>query len=245
MLAAAPDETLPELSDDAFDEEKEESVSQDMGTDTSGADYGSAGASAPHTSEITARFLTEELAGILTAAEESAARIVERAQASTEQQIAEANRLWREVQGEIARFAAWRQEVEPIIEQVRQKVDEVREKVEAVPERIREALAPMADAISSVDADLAELAAAAPPPLLVSPAGVEDDFSWDAGADDLGTGEGSEFDMAFEGGDDLGTATLESEGVEERGSVDELLSEGDELGADDLAAPEEEGPSAS
>jgi septal ring factor EnvC (AmiA/AmiB activator) len=156
-------------------------MTQDMGGEAAAADDAGAGSS-----EITARFLTEELAGILTAAEESAARIVERAQASTEQQIAEANRLWREVQGEIARFAAWRQEVEPIIEQVRDKVGEVREKVEAVPERIREALAPMADAISSVDADLAELVAAAPPPLLMAPAPLEaESEAWGTAAEEL------------------------------------------------------------
>lgn len=198
-VAATMDASL-----DTLEEEKEELVSQEMGGDT-GADYGVGGAESPHTSDITARFLTEELAGILTAAEESAARIVERAQASTEQQIAEANRLWREVQGEIARFAAWRQEVEPIIEQVRAKIEEVREKVEAVPERIREALAPMADSISSVDADLAELAAAAPPPLLVSPAGLEGDAGWDAGEEAIDVTDGADDEAALLG-DDLDSA---------------------------------------
>lgn len=169
-------DAFPVEDADGVDETIQEE--QDVSDRMSGAgatDLGGVAAQgeAPHTSEITSRFLTEELAGILTAAEESAARIVERAQASTEQQIAEANRLWREVQGELARFAAWRQEVEPIIQSVRDQVDEVRGKIESVPERIREALAPMADAISSVDNELADLSAAAPPPLLLAPAGLE------------------------------------------------------------------------
>ena len=151
--------------------DEEASVSQDFGGEGEAAD---AGTGSPHTSEITARFLTEELAGILTAAEESAARIVERAQTSSEEQLAEANRLWREVQEETARFTEWRHDVEPIIERVREKLEDVRERVQSVPERIREALAPMADAISSVDGDLAELAAAAAtPPVLIAPVGLE------------------------------------------------------------------------
>ena len=177
--------------------DEEASVSQDFGGEGEAAD---AGTRSPHTSEITARFLTEELAGILTAAEESAARIVERAQTSSEEQLAEANRLWREVQEETARFTEWRHDVEPIIERVREKLEDVRERVQSVPERIREALAPMADAISAVDGDLAELAAAAAtPPVLITPVGLEsesdgsgganpDDASMGAGADDPETG---------------------------------------------------------
>jgi TolA-binding protein len=172
--------------------DEEASVSQDFG---GAGEAGDGGTTSPHTSEITARFLTEELAGILTAAEESAARIVERAQASSEEQLAEANRLWREVQEETARFAEWRNDVEPIIERVREKLEDVRERVQSVPERIREALAPMADAISAVDGDLAELAAAAAtPPVLITPVGLESegDSSAGAGPDDAPMGTGTE-----------------------------------------------------
>jgi hypothetical protein len=129
--------------------------------------------------DVTSRFLTEELAGILAAAEESAARIVERARASTQRQIMESNRLWREVQAEVARFASWRDQVEPVIRQVQSKVDSVRGLVDDVPDRIRQALAPMADAISSIDVDMAELASALTPPLLLTPSGFEDEGqSW-------------------------------------------------------------------
>jgi len=127
------------------------------------------------TSEITNRFLTEELSGILAAAEESASRIVERARATTQHQIAQSNRLWREVQAEVSRFASWREEVEPVIHTVRDKVENVRAHIEEAPERIRQALAPMAESISSIDADLAELAAACSPPLLLTPGGLQAD----------------------------------------------------------------------
>src|SRR6266508_3239728 len=135
------------------------------------------------TADITNRFLTEELAGILAAAEESAGRIVERARATTQRQIARSNRVWREVQAEVSRFASWRQEVEPVIRNVQSKVESVRSEIEEVPERIRQALAPMADTISTIDGDLAELAAACNPPLLLTPGGLEseesDSASWE------------------------------------------------------------------
>src|SRR5439155_12946119 len=54
--------------------------------------------------DITTRFLNEELATILGAAEESATRIIERARASTEQQVAEAERVWLEAQSQHSRF---------------------------------------------------------------------------------------------------------------------------------------------
>jgi hypothetical protein len=127
----------------------------------------------PETIDLTNRFLTDEIQGILAAAEESAARIVERARATTQHQIAQSNRLWREVQAEVSRFATWREQVEPVIRAVQSKVQSVRSQIDEVPERIRQALAPMADSISNVDADLAELAAASSPPLLLTPRGLD------------------------------------------------------------------------
>jgi hypothetical protein len=122
--------------------------------------------------DTTSTFLTEELGGILAAAEESAARIVG-AKATTERRVTESDRLWRELQAEVARFASWRDQLEPVIRQVQTKVDNVRGLVEDVPEGIRNALAPMADAISLIDADMAELASALTPPLLLTPSGFE------------------------------------------------------------------------
>src|SRR2546430_5443557 len=140
----------------------------------------------PETAELTNRFLTEELAGILSAAEESASRIVERARATTQHQISRSNHLWREVQAEVARFASWREQVDPVIRSVQSKVEGVREHIEDVPEKIRQALAPMADSISAIDSDLAELAAACTPPLLLTPTGLNpetDPEEWTIGAD--------------------------------------------------------------
>ncbi len=132
-----------------------------------------AGEPRPRRPEVTSSF-SEELAGILAAAEESAAGIVERARITTERQITESTRLWREVEAEVARFSSWREQIEPVIQRIASKVDDVRARIEEVPERIREALAPMADSISSLDSDMAELAAASTPPLLLKPSGLDE-----------------------------------------------------------------------
>ena len=140
------------------------------------------------TTDITNRFLTEEIAGILVAAEESAARIIERARTTTQHQIAQSNRLWGEVQAELGRFAEWRETVEPVMHAIQDKVDGVREEIEQVPERIRQALASMADSMSSVDADLAELLSQWTPPLLLAPHGLGSE----EGAEPLEEGSGDE-----------------------------------------------------
>jgi hypothetical protein len=124
-------------------------------------------------SDMTSRLITQEIAGVLNAAEESAARILERARAESEQQSAQSHRLWEEVQAEVARLASWREGVDPVIRTVLTKVEGIRARIEDMPERIREALAPMADSISGIDADLAELAEACSPPLLLTPSKLE------------------------------------------------------------------------
>jgi predicted nucleic acid-binding Zn-ribbon protein len=154
-------------------------------------------------SDISSRFVTEEIAGVLSAAEESASRILERARVQSEQQIVKSARLWEEVRIEVSRLASWREGVEPIIQTVLTKVEGIRGQIEDVPERIREALAPMADSISGIDSDLAELAEACSPPLLLAPGGLEpeegegagwetsDEDAESPGHEDLGEGESS------------------------------------------------------
>ena len=134
---------------------------------------GSDGAPAGEGQPETARFVTEELGQILSAAEESAQKLMERVKADTERRMGEAERMWKETQGEIARFASWRKVADPKIRKAQSKVDDIRGKIEEVPERIRKALAPMADAIASLDADLGEVTATNPP-LLVAPTGLSE-----------------------------------------------------------------------
>jgi len=136
---------------------------------------------APTSSDVASKLVSDELAGILAAAEESAARIIDRARAATEHQLARSDRVWQQVQTEVSKFVTWRQGVEPVISAVQSKVEGVRELIERVPERIREALAPMAESISLIDADLTELATVSTPPLLLTPSAFEsegDEGEW-------------------------------------------------------------------
>ena len=121
---------------------------------------------------LTPAFLAEELSTLLASAEESARRIIQRARNSTESQIVEADRMWKEVQAQMARFAAWREQFEPAAAEAGARLEDVRQRIEEVPDLIRNALLPLADSVSSLDRDLRSVIAAATPPLLVTPSGL-------------------------------------------------------------------------
>jgi hypothetical protein len=118
--------------------------------------------------ELTSRFVNEELATILRAAEESAARIVERASSVTQRQLEDSDRMWREAQDQVATFAAWRDQVDPILQGAAATIEQVRGRIGDVPEQIRRALAPLADAIASLDGELSDVSATTRLPLPVS-----------------------------------------------------------------------------
>ena len=131
---------------------------------------GPAGDAGPASTETTARFLNEELATILVAAEQSATKIVERARASTQQQVAEAQRVWRQAQEQATRLTTWRDRLESVLHRAESKIGEVRSRIEEVPEQIRQALLPLADAVAALDGDLAAVSRTGnPPPVLLKP----------------------------------------------------------------------------
>ena len=117
--------------------------------------------------QLTPAYMSEELANVVKAAEESATRIIERAWESTRTQIAQVDRLWREVQEEIVRFAAWREHVDPMIATVQGYIEEARARIEQVPPRIQEALSPAAEALARVDEGMSEFARASDLPQLL------------------------------------------------------------------------------
>jgi hypothetical protein len=121
---------------------------------------------------LTPAFLAEELSTLLASAEESARRIIQRARNSTESQLVEADRMWKEVQAQMARFAAWREQFEPAAVEAGARLEDVRQRIEEVPDLIRDALLPLADSVSSLDRDLRAVIAASAPPLLVTPSGL-------------------------------------------------------------------------
>ncbi len=119
--------------------------------------------------ELTAKLVAEELATLLRAAEESAGRIIDRARSSTEERVAEVERLWSDVGAHMARFAAWHEQVEPVIRSAQSKLQEAEARIEEVPERIRDALTPIFKSFDAVRSDFAQVAKIATPPILVLP----------------------------------------------------------------------------
>jgi hypothetical protein len=127
----------------------------------------------PEEQPLTSRFMTDELAKIMEAAQESTSQILERARASTREQIAEAHRLWEDVQAEVVRFETWREGAASVVRSVQGAVEKARAEIEGLPDRIQGALAPAVDAMVKVDAGMARFAAASSLPSLRNPAGLE------------------------------------------------------------------------
>ena len=111
----------------------------------------------------------QELAKVVNAAEASASQIIQ-AWTATRDQIVEADRLWRDVQDEVVRFAAWRDDVEPLMAHVQSCIDDARRRIEEVPARVQSALTPAVDAMVSVSEGMTKFAAVSTMPLLPSPA---------------------------------------------------------------------------
>jgi hypothetical protein len=123
---------------------------------------------------LTSRFMTEELGKIIEAAEESTSQILERARASTREQIVEAHRLWEEVQAEVARFTTWREGAESVVRSVQSAVEKARVEIDGLPDRIQSALSPAVEAMVKVDAGMSRFAAATTIPPLANIAGLEE-----------------------------------------------------------------------
>jgi hypothetical protein len=122
---------------------------------------------------LTPQFVTDEISKVIAAAESSTSQILERAWVATRDQVLEADRLWREVQAEVVRFAEWRDEAEAVVQGVQAAMDEARKRIEAVPMRIQEALAPVVESMVSVDAGVGKFTVASSLPLLLTPSGLE------------------------------------------------------------------------
>lgn len=128
----------------------------------------------PEPEPLTPRFMTEELAKIIMAAEESTSQILARARQSTREQILDADRLWREVQSEAVRFAEWREHADAAVTAVQSAIEDARAEIHAVPERIQSALAAAFEAMARVDSHMGGFASASALPLLAAPSGLDE-----------------------------------------------------------------------
>ncbi len=116
--------------------------------------------------DLTAGSASEELARVLVAAEQAAARIVDVAQARAKGELAEIDRRARAVQAEADRLSTWQQQVERVVQAFASQIQDLRASVEQVPERIELVLSPLAEGIPSLVLHMEELRTALRPPPL-------------------------------------------------------------------------------
>ena len=117
----------------------------------------------------TSEVVSEEVARLLRAAEDSAERIVEQARVTTAQNSAESERQWREMQTSLARFTGWRDRVEPQMAELYVRMEELRSRIGEIPDRVRAAFAPLAEASAAAEAGLQTLSDDLATPLLSAP----------------------------------------------------------------------------
>lgn len=91
-------------------------------------------------SEKSPRMLSREVDAILVAAQETASRIVSRARSVSRR---EARDLASEVQADVARLVAWREEALPAIRQVEANLRDVKESVQAFGRKLSDAIEPL------------------------------------------------------------------------------------------------------
>jgi len=115
--------------------------------------------------EMMPGFLNDELRPILQAAEQAAAKIVERAEDESRQRSSDLDALQARVTHQVTQLENWRQQVDPVIRSLQVKVNDIHQQIEKVPELIRQALDPVAAALSSLDPALSELVAVSGPVL--------------------------------------------------------------------------------
>lgn len=107
--------------------------------------------------DVVLRFLLSGLGPVLHAAERSAVDMLNQATDSTRQHIEEAERVRSQIEAEYARVHQWQDRLTPVLHTVRDRLEETRSRIVEIPERIRDALAPVAEMMLTVGAELVRL----------------------------------------------------------------------------------------
>jgi hypothetical protein len=105
-------------------------------------------------------YLDDELAPILASAQRAAAQIVERARAEARAEQAHLIQSRDELEARIAELAAWRKNIEPLVQTFHGKIAEMQSRMSELPNLIRSGLDPLASTVASMDPTLAAMTAA-------------------------------------------------------------------------------------
>jgi chromosome segregation ATPase len=117
---------------------------------------------------ILTQIVTAEIAPLLAAAQEAAARVVEDAQQTMNEQLARADGARSELAAQVEDIVAWHQRVDPLFGAIRARMAQTRDRIDDVPNRIAEALAPLAELVGSMSDQLETLLSASSPPVFSS-----------------------------------------------------------------------------
>jgi len=113
-------------------------------------------------------FLVNEVAPILRAAEESAARVLRQARVATEHEKANLDQARGELQAQLGVITSWWKDVHQVLEPIQVNLSAARKTIDDIGERVREALFPLGGLIGTIGQELMKLSQISSPP--VSPA---------------------------------------------------------------------------
>jgi chromosome segregation ATPase len=100
----------------------------------------------------------EELSGIVAAAEEALARVLDSARARAAAELRATELARRAIRDEVERLSEWRERLAPLVAAVRASIDETRLRASRIGDGLREAVEPVTDAIEVLGDRLAVLA---------------------------------------------------------------------------------------
>lgn len=105
-------------------------------------------------------YLNDELAPILASAQQAAAQMFERARAEARAEQAHLIQARDQLEARIAELAAWRKNIEPLVQTFHGKIAEMQTRMSELPNLIRSGLDPLASTVASMDPTLAAMTAA-------------------------------------------------------------------------------------
>ena len=110
-------------------------------------------------------FLVTEVAPILRAAEESAAKVLRQARAASEQERAHMDEARGELQAQLGVITTWWNDVHEVLNPIQENLSAARKTIEDIGVQVREALFPLGGLIGTIGQELAKLSQISSPPI--------------------------------------------------------------------------------
>jgi ElaB/YqjD/DUF883 family membrane-anchored ribosome-binding protein len=155
------------------------------------------------------RIIHDELARVLSTAQQAAEQIIDRARSTAESHLSQARRTMAEAEVERARIKAWRDQAGPYVALLRTRLTGVRERVLDVPATIQQALELVGQGVAAVDAGLADVESLPDPPAIPEASSAFTGSAAEPAADPAGPSEGDTRVEVSSGEGDEGLRVIE------------------------------------